>query len=124
MLESSNFTGMVPIWFLIYIKLRLKWALHEPLKLHDSGLWGRGINGTAINHSPPLKKWETSDFRGMVPIWFLIYIILPLKWALDESSPIKLMFLFPFLILSENGNGNINFIGELSSTAHFKGIFM
>ena len=114
---------MVPIWFLIYIKLRLKWALHEPLELLDSGLWGRGINGTAINHSPPLKKWETSDFRGMVPIWFLIYIILPLKWALDESSPIKLIFPFPFPILA-NRNGNINFIVEFSSRAHFKGNIM
>ena len=68
-----------------------------PLKSLVSGLRGVGLIGTTTIHPPP-QKGEMSDFIGMVPIWFLIYLKLPLKWALYESSPIKLMFPIPFPI--------------------------
>ena len=68
--EMNYFRGMVPIWFLIFL---------------------RGVIYNRSNYTP-LCKPETSNFRGMVPIWFLIYIKLPLKWALDEHSLIKLTF--------------------------------
>ena len=66
-----------------------------PLKSLVSCLRAGGIIGTSTYH-PFVLNWETSDFSGMVPIWFLIYIKWPLKWALDESSPIKLRIPFPF----------------------------
>ena len=76
-----------------------------PLKSLVSSLRAGVIIETSTYHPSP-QKWETSDFSGMVPIWFLIYIKWPLKWALDESSPIKLMFPFPFpYILARLGMG-------------------
>ena len=36
---------------------------------------------------------ENGKFRGIVPIQFLINIKLPLKWAMNKSSAMKLMFL-------------------------------
>ena len=42
--------------------------------------------------NPPYKM-KTSNFRGIVPIQFLISIKLSLKWALDESSLTRFTFL-------------------------------
>ena len=75
-----------------------------PLKSLVSGLQGGSIIGMSTYQASP-QKCETSDFCSMVPIWFLIYIKLPLKWALDESSPIKLMFSFPIPISPRLGMG-------------------
>ena len=49
---------------------------------------------------PPPHKQETSNFRGIVHIQYIISVKLSLKWALDKSSPIKLTFLC---------NGNFRF---------------
>ena len=35
-----------------------------------------GMVGMATNHPP--QKWKARDFRGLDPMWFLIYIKLPL----------------------------------------------
>ena len=93
-----------------------------PLKSLVSHFW-EGVICSCSNYTSS-RNPKTSDSRGMVPIWFLIYIKIPLKWAVDESSPIKLMFPFPFPISAESGNENIYFIGELSSRVHFKGNLM
>ena len=53
--------------------------------------------------NPPYKM-KTSNFRGIVPIQFLISIILPIEWALDERYPTKLTFLFIMVILTSSGN--------------------
>ena len=53
--------------------------------------------------NPPYKM-ETSNFRGIVPIQFLISIILPIEWALDERYPTKLTFLCIMVILTSSGN--------------------
>ena len=42
---------------------------------------------------PPSCKLETNNFRGIVAIQFLISIKLSFKWALDEVSMTKLMYL-------------------------------
>ena len=45
-----------------------------------------------LNFTPPRRKKETSNFRGIVPIQSLISVKLSLKWALDEVSTINLTF--------------------------------
>ena len=53
--------------------------------------------------NPPYKM-KTSNFRGIVPIQFLISIILPIEWALDERYPTKLTYLCIMVILTSSGN--------------------
>ena len=67
------------------------WIGTMPLKFLVSILRVGVIAKTVVYHTP-LKK-ETSNFRGIVPIQFLINIKLSIKWALNESSPTKLTFL-------------------------------
>ena len=59
------------------------------------------LNGTF--ETPPYKM-KTSNFRGIVPIQFLINMILPIKWALDERYPTKLTFLCIMVIFTFSGN--------------------
>ena len=54
---------------------------------------GGGVRWTAGFILPPPYKAETINFRGIVPIQFLISIKLSIKWALDECTRTKLMFL-------------------------------
>ena len=65
-----------------------KWKLCDKI---DIFMYSRGVIIVWFNYTPP-RKQETSNFRGIVPIQFLISIKLSLKWALDEVSTIKLMF--------------------------------
>ena len=48
---------------------------------------------------PPSCKLETNNFRGIVAIQFLISIKLSFKWALDEVSRTKLVYLPQWMVL-------------------------
>ena len=48
---------------------------------------------------PPSCKEETNNFRSIIPIQSLISIKLSLKWALDEVSMTKLMYLTQWMFL-------------------------
>ena len=63
-----------------------------------------GVYWKRLYFVPPVYKIETSNFRGIVPIQFLISIILPIEWALDERYPTKLTFLCIMVILTSSGN--------------------
>ena len=81
-----------------------KWKLCDKI---DIFMYSRGVIIVWFNYTPP-RKQETSNFRGIVPIQFLISIKLSLKWALDEVSTIKLTF--PCILLY---NGIFPIFGHL-----------
>ena len=79
------------------------WIGTIPLKLLVF-LWEGGINSMEKSRGfidfilPPSCKIKTKNFRAIVPIQFLIYIKFSLKWALDEVSTSKLMYLIQWEI--------------------------
>ena len=75
----------------------------------------RGVFFNPLIKHKQMILWK----REIVPIQFLINITLSIKWALDEFSPTKLMFLciMDFFTFSRNfaelAGGWVNFAGQL-----------
>ena len=91
-------------YFIDNLMLIKDWIGTIPLKLLVSFLWEGGITNMEKSRGfidfilPPSCKLKTKNFRAIVPIQFLIYIKFSLKWALDEVSTSKLMYLIQWEI--------------------------